>query len=128
MPPPWAAACSRRSARLACAPSTNLPVAGWRIPAALFAAMGLLGMAYSWRVWQRMVAGGIMASIDWEDRAWYVAVPALAYLLLAVAGAALAADPATAVAVLAVTISLLLLAGIRNAWDMTTWVVLRRKE
>jgi hypothetical protein len=88
----------------------------------------LLGVVYSWLVWRRMVHGGIAKSIDLEDRAWYVVVPAVAYLVLAAAGVALGVATEAACGLLAVGICLLLLAGIRNAWDMTTWIILRRTE
>ena len=98
------------------------------VPSVLLAGIGLLGMVYSWRVWRLMLHGGIAKSIDLEDRVWYTMVPAAAYLLLAMAGAALAIETDAACALLATGICLLLLAGIRNAWDMTTWIVLRRQE
>jgi hypothetical protein len=105
-----------------------LPVFGWGLPGLLLIGIGVLGAVYSWRVWRRMVHGGIATSIDLEDRIWYTVVPAVAYLVTAAAGAALGAEPAAACAMLAVGTCLLLLAGIRNAWDMTTWIVLRRRE
>ncbi len=105
-----------------------LPVSNWGAPGFLLMGIGLLGVGYSWRVWRRMLHGGIVEAIDLEDRLWYTIVPAVAYLVLAIAGAALGIETATASAVLAIGVCLLLLAGIRNAWDMTTWIVLRRQE
>ena len=105
-----------------------LPVFNWRVPGFFLVGTGLLGVVYSWRVWRRMVHGGIAKSIDLEDRAWYIVVPAVAYLVLAVAGVALGIETEAACVFLAIGVCLLLLAGIRNAWDMTTWIVLRRQE
>lgn len=105
-----------------------MPVTSWRVPGLLLTGTGLLGVGYSWQVWRRMLHGGIAASIDVEDRIWYTLVPAAAYLVLATAGAALAFDTAGACALLATGSGLLLLAGLRNAWDMTTWIVMRRQE
>jgi len=105
-----------------------LPVFNWRVPGFFLVGTGLLGVVYSWRVWRRMVHGGIAKSIDLEDRAWYIVVPAVAYLVLAAAGIALGIETEAACAFLAIGVCLLLLAGIRNAWDMTTWIVLRRQE
>lgn len=105
-----------------------LPASDPRVLAGFVGGMGLLGLAYSWRVWRRMVGSGIAAAIDHEDRVWYVVAPAAAYAVLAAAGAAIRFAPDAAGAVLAAAACLLLLAGIRNAWDMTTWVLLRRKE
>lgn len=105
-----------------------LPVFNWGVPGFLLMGIGLLGVLYSWRVWRRMVREGIAKSIDLEDRTWYAAVPAVAYFLLASAGFVLGIETQAACTLLAVGVCLLLLAGIRNAWDMTTWVVLRRRE
>ncbi len=105
-----------------------LPVSNWSVPGFLLVSIGLLGVVYSWRVWRRMIRGGIAKSIDLEDRVWYTMVPAVAYLVLAVAGIALGIATEAACVFLAVGVCLLLLAGIRNAWDMTTWIVLRRQD
>ena len=105
-----------------------LPVFSWEVPGFLLVSIGLLGVVYSWRVWRKMVQGGIAASIDFEDRVWYNVVPAVAYFILAAAGAALGFRTEPACGVLAIAVGLLLLAGIRNPWDMTTWIVLRREQ
>jgi AcrR family transcriptional regulator len=100
-----------------------LPISDPRLLAALAAGMGAVGLVYSWRVWRRMVDGGIAPAIDREDQFWYVVAPAAAYAVLAGAGIAIYLAPQTAGAILAIAAWLLLLAGIRNAWDMTTWVL-----
>ena len=105
-----------------------LPVSAWGVPAVLLLGIGLLGVAYSWWVWRRMRREGIASAIDLEDRIWYATVPAVAYSILALAGVVLGVRPGIAGIVLAVGVCLLLLAGIRNAWDMTTWIVLRRQD
>ena len=105
-----------------------LPLIHWHVPSLLLATIGMLGVVYSWLIWRRMVRGGIANSIDLEDRIWYTVVPAGAYLVLAIAGVVLGIDTDMACALAATGVCLLLLAGIRNAWDMTTWVVLRRRD
>ena len=102
-----------------------LPTPHWQVPSALLVSIGLFGVVYSWSVWRRMVREGIVKSIDLEDRVYYTVVPAAAYLMTAFAGVMLGVDQNAACVVLAGGVCLLLLAGIRNAWDMTTWVVLR---
>jgi hypothetical protein len=97
-----------------------------RFCAILLGGTGLLGILYSWRVWTRMVQDGISQRIDFEDRVWYTAAPALAYLLFAGTGLLFVVRPDDAPPCHAIAQGLLLLAGIRNAWDMTTWIVLRR--
>jgi len=105
-----------------------LPSSNWSVPATLLGGMGLLGAVYSALVWRRMVRHGIAGKIDLEDRIWYVFAPAVAYVGLTTTGVAFALHSEAATALLAAGICMLLLAGIRNAWDMTTWVVLRRRD
>jgi hypothetical protein len=104
-----------------------LPVSRWAVSGGLLGGIGLLGLIYSGLVWRRMLRKGIAQKIDLEDRILYVVVPAFAYLTLTGAGVALICEFAMGSLLLAGGICLLLLAGIRNAWDMTTWVVLRRR-
>nr|WP_321983846.1 hypothetical protein [uncultured Lichenicoccus sp.] len=103
-----------------------MPAATCEPAGLLLAGFGLLGVAYSGLIWSRMVRHGIARSIDLEDRAWYAVIPAVAYILLTAAGVTLCLGNGPACALLASGMCLLLLAGIRNAWDMTTWVVLHR--
>src|SRR5271156_1686143 len=94
-----------------------LPSPNSIVPAALISGIGLL---YSALIWRRMVRNGLVRKIDLEDRIWYAIAPALAYVALTVSGVAFALASEAAAALLAAGICLLLLAGIRNAWDMTT--------
>ena len=116
------------SAVLATSLLAAAPVSDPRILAALVAGLGVAGLAYSWRVWRRMVASGIANQIDREDRLWYVAAPPVAYAALAAAGVTIGLAAQAAGDLLATAACLLLLAGVRNAWDMTTWVLLRRRD
>ena len=144
-PPPSEPACSRKSAKtglrvflsptvvaFGAALATSLlgvvPLSDPRILAGLAAGIGALGLTYSVRVWRRLIDGGMAAEIDHEDRVWYFAAPAFAYAIMVAAGLAILLAPQAAGTLLAVALCLLLVAGIRNAWDMTTWVLLRRKE
>ncbi len=75
-----------------------------------------------------MVASGIANQIDREDRLRYVVAPQIAYAALAAAGVTASLAPQAAGVVLAIATCLLLLVGVRNAWAMTTWVLVRRRE
>jgi hypothetical protein len=66
-----------------------------------------------WRMFFRPLGGH---PTHWTDPWWYAVAPAASYLALALA--ALAASP---VGVGAVAVAILLL-GIRNAWDLITWI------
>ena len=89
--------------------------------AILFAIIGLGGIAYMLstgvqRQWREMELG-----ID--DWFWYIALPVLGYVALAVSAAAMwNADP-WALYVTAAAALLLLIIGIRNAWDVVITMV-----
>jgi hypothetical protein len=82
---------------------------------------GAIGIGYCVRV--RMHMHRLGTSIDLVDRVWYALIPGLGYLLLAASGAAWLMAIPSSPNVLAAALVLLLLAGIRNAWDMTVWIV-----
>ncbi len=107
---------------------TMAPVPNWASAGALVGGEGILGFAYALIVWRKFVQGDFMAKIDWEDRLWYTVVPALIYLAVAGAGVVLFTRQAWGVTALAVTLCMLLLAGMRNAWDMTLWTVMRAEN
>lgn len=65
---------------------------------------------------------------DFGDWAWYVGLPLLAYLVLAVAAFLLPAHPTWALFVVAATALLLLFIGIHNAWDTITYIAIGRRE
>jgi biotin transporter BioY len=75
-----------------------------------------------------MIRYGLTATIDLEDRIWYAAVPAIAYATLAAASIPLFSRNPMGLTVLAGGMGLLLLAGIRNAWDITSWAITRHRE
>jgi hypothetical protein len=93
---------------------------------ALLLAIGATGLGYASFVWVRMGHRGFTASIDLADRFWYALSPVAGHLLLvaAVLMLLLLGDERS-LEVLAIAIVLLLLAAIRNAWDITAWAVTR---
>lgn len=93
----------------------------------LMTAEGVLGVGYATKLWMHMRRRGFASDIDVADRGWYVFAPFFAYLLMGVAGVDLARGVTPALDLLAATQALLLLIGIRNAWDMTVWIVIRSK-
>jgi hypothetical protein len=101
------------------------PTGSWILFGALVCGDGVFGAAYAVSVWRRMVRHGLSSGIGLEDRIWYAALPAAGYLIMIAAGVVLLREQASGCGVLAVAMGVLLLTGIRNAWDMTTWVVLR---
>jgi hypothetical protein len=65
---------------------------------------------------------------DWSDRFWYGVLPLTAYLLLSGATAAIWFVPAKAAHAIGGAAIFLLLVGIRDAWDLATFLVAMNKE
>jgi hypothetical protein len=87
---------------------------------------GAIGGAYSSWIWRRMRVYGITPQIDVVDRLWYTFLPMAVYLLIVGAGLRLTWDDGDSLELLALGMVMLLVIGIRNAWDMTVWVIDRR--
>ncbi len=94
----------------------------------LVAAIGCIGMIYCGMVVLDTVRDGLAKNIDWEDRIWYAGLPIVGYVALSGAGAAEALRIEYADMALTAAIVLLLIAGIRNAWDITIWAVTRQRN
>ncbi len=91
---------------------------------ALLATGGAIGIGHSCRVSLRMRRRGLAQRMDLADRFCYIILPIAVYLTLAVIGIVLPGRPVFGLDMLAATLVALLLLGIRNAWDMTLWIVL----
>ncbi len=104
------------------------PINSWMVLGALVLVCALVGIGYCGLVWRDAARDGLAAKIDLEDRTWYAVLPVVAYLGEAAAGVLLGMEQAEGWAVLAVSLTLLLLAGIHNAWDITVWTITRRRE
>jgi hypothetical protein len=61
-----------------------------------------------------------------EDWSWYLILPLLASALLIVAAFMLPQNPSTALYIVGAAMMLLLLVGIRNAWDNVTFLAVER--
>jgi hypothetical protein len=70
----------------------------------------------------------ISKAIALDDWIWYLVLPIVGYLLEAASGIALALQFDMGCAALAVSIGILLVVGIHNAWDITVWAMTRRRE
>ena len=93
---------------------------------ALLLVIGMAGLAYASFVWVRMGRRGFIATIDLADRFWYALSPVAGhFVLIAAALMLLIVGDGRSLEILAAAIMLLLLAAIRNAWDITAWAVTR---
>jgi hypothetical protein len=100
-----------------------MPFQTWHSLGALALAGAAAGVAYTCTIWLRMRRRGLTARIDVFDRLWYTRTPVVCYALLIGAGAALLMRSPLGLDLLALALLLLLLISIRNAWDMTLWMV-----
>jgi hypothetical protein len=94
----------------------------------LLLACGLFGLVYSVLTWRDTVRDGLSASIDLEDRTWYVLLPVVCYLFEIGSGALMLWRTRDGCVGLALAMSTLLVIGIHNAWDITVWTITRRRE
>jgi hypothetical protein len=81
--------------------------------------------------WACVGIWGLRKSEDpphWTDFWMYGATPTAIYVALAVAGAAFAFTAPWAVHALAVVVLALMLQGVRNAWDLVTWIAPARNS
>jgi hypothetical protein len=90
----------------------------------LIVAAGLAGLIYSGRIWVQIFIRRSFA-VDMMDRLFYGTVPVLGYLLVTIAGVMLLVRSTASPEVVAAALITLLLAGIHNAWDMMSWIVIR---
>ena len=102
--------------------------APWQSFSSLSLLLGVVGLGlvfYSILVLRRMRRVPHYQS-TLEDWLWYMALPFLAHALLIVAAFVLPENPAPAFYIVGLAMILLLLVGIRNAWDMVTFLAVER--
>jgi len=85
---------------------------------------GLAGASYSVIVARRIWH----INLAIEDRLSYALLPILVYLTMATAALMVSWDVEVTLNILAVTIIVMLVIGIRNAWDMATFMISRDKD
>jgi hypothetical protein len=102
----------------------TIPTHGWYTLGGLLAAGGLAGMIYCGSLLVRIVIRSSF-DVDLSDRLFYALIPLLGYLLLFISAALLLMRSAAGVELIAAALLTLLLASIRNAWDMTVWIMIR---
>lgn len=91
------------------------------------ALMGLVGLFYLGRATIRgLRLDGYEA--DREDRAWFMFLPLVAYAAIAYAGFALSFRVPYTLPVLAVSVLFTVLIGIRNAWDVASYLAIKHDE
>jgi len=101
-----------------------IPEHRWESLGALLAVGGLAGLAYSGRVLVRLIVRHSF-NVDVVDRIYYAVIPLAGYLLALAASVLGFLHIAASVWVMAAALLTLLLAGLRNAWDMMLWIMIK---
>jgi hypothetical protein len=104
--------------------AATVPSQTWVTLAVLLVFGGAAGTIYAARVWVQLFIRRSFA-VDVVDRLFYALIPVVGYLLVAGAAFLLLDRSQWSLEVLAAALITLLYAGIRNAWDMTMWIVIR---
>ena len=103
--------------------------APWRSlvhPGVVVALIGLYGVAYILRVMHRTRRLTVYTA-DLEDWTWYTILPFVAYGAISAGAIALAtAASVQALFIVAGGVVLLVFIGIRNAWDIVTYIAIKR--
>jgi hypothetical protein len=97
---------------------------------AMLLGAGLLSLVYIGLVLRQLIMQvGVGDTWDFSDWLWYAAAPVVSGALLLVSGGlGLSAQSHAALTTVGVTLVLLLMMGIRNAWDLVTFAIARLPE
>ena len=101
-----------------------VPTHEWLTLAGMLALVGIAGGVYSTNLWIQLFVRRRF-NVDIVDRLFYAAIPLLGYALLLLAAFFLLRHSEAGLDLLAAAQITLILAGIRNAWDMMIWIVIR---
>ena len=92
--------------------------------AILFGVGGLVGLFYSCFITYRIRR----ANLDLEDHLWYSVLPVIGYLVMLTAVILVLFGGPAPLETLAASVAILLVTGIRNAWDLTLFFVTRERH
>ena len=104
------------------------PVRDWRWLALMIGGCGVFGLGYYGITWRDTVRDGLNKSIDLDDRIWYAVLPVIGYLCETGSALEIQARPEPGCAALALSMGMLLVVGVHNAWDITLWTITRSRE
>jgi hypothetical protein len=107
---------------------TQAPIRNQTVLGGLVVAAGVFGLGYYAVTWRDMMHDELTKRIDLEDRIWYACLPVATYLIEGVTGVALICGLAQGWPALAITLGLLMLIAVHNAWDITVWSIGRRGQ
>jgi hypothetical protein len=103
---------------------TTIPTHTWYSLGGLLGAGALTGSIYSGGLVVQMIIRHRF-NVDLSDRLFYALLPLFGYLLALISAALLLMRSAMSANIIAAAVLMLLLASIRNAWDMMVWIVIK---
>ena len=101
-----------------------MPIHDWESISALLGVGGLAGVVYIARVLFQLIIRHRF-NVELVDRLFYALIPLAAYLLALAASVLGFLHIAASAYVMATALLVLLVAGLRNAWDMMTWIMIK---
>jgi len=105
------------------------PLPNGRWLGALILICSLFGLTHASLAWRDTLKDGrLIHLLDLDDRVCYLALPSLGYLGVAASGMLFVFESAAGCTVLAVSVAVLLAIAIRNAWDITLWIITRQRD
>ena len=109
---------------------SGILIAPWPRIAGAFALVTLLGLAgFVHMVRVAALARRLTAyDPDAEDWTWYTVLPFIAYGGVLAGGMTMPLDPPIALWILGAAVMLLIFIGIRNSWDVVTYIALNRAQ
>jgi hypothetical protein len=102
----------------------TMPIHSWESLGALLAVGGLAGTLYGGRVLVQLIIRHRF-NVELIDRLYYALLPLASYLLALAAAVLAFLHIAASAYVMATALLVLLLAGLRNAWDMMIWIMIK---
>jgi hypothetical protein len=101
-----------------------IPEHRWESLGGLLGIGGLAGLIYSGRVLVQLIIRHRF-NVELIDSMYYAVIPLVGYLLALAAAVLGFLHVAAGAYVMAAALLVLLLAGLRNAWDMMLWIMIR---
>jgi hypothetical protein len=102
----------------------TIPTHSWRTLGGLLAAGGLAGSIYCGRLVVQIIISHRF-NVDLSDRLFYALLPFSGYMLALISAVLLLMQSSVSANLIAAAVLTLLLAAMRNAWDMMVWIVIK---
>ena len=102
----------------------TIPTHTWHSLGIVLSVGALAGTVHSGRLLVQLIIRHRF-NVDLVDRLFYVLVPLIAYLVALTAAVLLFERSAIGADLMAAALLMLLIAGLRNAWDMMTWIMIK---